>query len=340
MFEASHSLIYTMDRKEADGGFLFSHNVSAEAVATYASYYQARDEWVKGHHARFGDAEGGFLGEMLVPMNELSRTEHYNDFLKPLGLHHLVTAVSKEGERRGAFVSFAMFRGPKHAEFSENHRALAAELVPHVQRSLLIKSRLSQVDHHRRIDFAMLDHSPVAAFLVDGAGKVARMSSAAERLVRSEHFLRLRNMQLQSVSRSLLSEKIYAVTLSPRGPHSAALMLRSQDGEHILHLLISRVSGLGRPMVYVVVGPTPGSANARIGQHLKEIYSLTPAEVRLCRALFEGLSVSEVSLSLGVALSTVNSQLKSIFSKMSVRRQSALIKILSELQVLSSAEAP
>jgi DNA-binding CsgD family transcriptional regulator len=64
---------------------------------------------------------------------------------------------------------------------------------------------------------------------------------------------------------------------------------------------------------------------------LTRAFNLTPAEIRLAQHLARGESLEEIAPRVGVKLSTARSQLASIFTKMSVKRQPKLVALLSRL---------
>jgi DNA-binding CsgD family transcriptional regulator len=61
------------------------------------------------------------------------------------------------------------------------------------------------------------------------------------------------------------------------------------------------------------------------------VFQLTPAEARLAAGLASGRALSEVATELGVGKETARAQLKSVFGKMGVRRQSELVAVLARL---------
>lgn len=62
---------------------------------------------------------------------------------------------------------------------------------------------------------------------------------------------------------------------------------------------------------------------------LADLFSLTPAESRLLQCLLQGASPSDYAARKGVSQNTVRNQLKSIFEKTSVRRQTDLINLVA-----------
>jgi DNA-binding CsgD family transcriptional regulator len=64
---------------------------------------------------------------------------------------------------------------------------------------------------------------------------------------------------------------------------------------------------------------------------LRIIYNLTPAEIRVALLLQVGKSPAECAEINRVSVETVGAQLKAIFQKTRVRRQSQLLQLLTEL---------
>lgn len=81
----------------------------------------------------------------------------------------------------------------------------------------------------------------------------------------------------------------------------------------------------------------------RLWASIRESFGLTAAEVRLAKKLRDGRALKEAAEELDVSVNTVRNQLRSIFDKMGLKRQSELIRALTELSSVASAidaEAP
>lgn len=61
---------------------------------------------------------------------------------------------------------------------------------------------------------------------------------------------------------------------------------------------------------------------------IADALGLTPAEARLCAALARGLSVGQAANALGVKVTTVRTQLRSVFAKTETANQSQLMRVL------------
>jgi DNA-binding NarL/FixJ family response regulator len=73
---------------------------------------------------------------------------------------------------------------------------------------------------------------------------------------------------------------------------------------------------------------------------LHSLFNLTPAEQLLATELGTGANLSDVARARGVAMGTVRTQLKSVFGKMGVTRQSELVRALMSLQLATGFAEP
>jgi DNA-binding CsgD family transcriptional regulator len=73
---------------------------------------------------------------------------------------------------------------------------------------------------------------------------------------------------------------------------------------------------------------TGRSLNAVGKEVLADLFKLTQAESRLVQCLLQGMSPSQYALRRGLSQNTVRNQLKSIFEKTEVRRQSDLVNLV------------
>ncbi len=72
---------------------------------------------------------------------------------------------------------------------------------------------------------------------------------------------------------------------------------------------------------------------------LSRDFGLTAAEVRLAARLRDGLTLKDAAADLGVSFNTVRNQLRAVFDKMGLNRQSDLVRALSQLSQLSRGAA-
>ena len=81
----------------------------------------------------------------------------------------------------------------------------------------------------------------------------------------------------------------------------------------------------------------PGEATQRLALDVvQKGLGLTPAEARLAIRLKDGLSISEAAEALGISVNTARNQLRSIFQKIGVNRQSELVRSLTQLSTFAT----
>lgn len=86
---------------------------------------------------------------------------------------------------------------------------------------------------------------------------------------------------------------------------------------------------------FAVVFPAAAETGA-LWTSIRESFGLTAAEARLARKLRDGRSLQEAAEEMSVSVNTVRNQLRAVFDKMGLKRQSDLIRALTELSSLAS----
>jgi pimeloyl-ACP methyl ester carboxylesterase/DNA-binding CsgD family transcriptional regulator len=90
---------------------------------------------------------------------------------------------------------------------------------------------------------------------------------------------------------------------------------------------------------YALVFPAV-EETGRLWVSIRDSFGLTPAEIRLASRLRDGRTLKETADELSLSINTVRNQLRAIFDKMGLKRQSELIRALAELsQVAGAIEA-
>ena len=82
-----------------------------------------------------------------------------------------------------------------------------------------------------------------------------------------------------------------------------------------------------------VLLPVMPSARPAFSELLTSLFGLTPAERLLAAELGSGTNLADIASRRAVSMGTVRSQLKSIFGKVGVTRQSDLVRTLLTLQM-------
>ncbi|MCB1470422.1 MAG: helix-turn-helix transcriptional regulator [Rhizobiaceae bacterium] len=88
---------------------------------------------------------------------------------------------------------------------------------------------------------------------------------------------------------------------------------------------------VGRQDRSLVLTMTPVSVRRDAASCLASRYGLTPCEVRTALAVVKGQNTAEVAGERGLSVHTVRNQLKSALSKLGVRRQADLVRVIMRL---------
>lgn len=127
---------------------------------------------------------------------------------------------------------------------------------------------------------------------------------------------------------------IRALRQSLDDPDTGPVMLRIQVSGRALPVCVG-VKPLPEPGLHgaqsLVTVHDPQMVPAVDRLLLTRMFGLTPAEARVAARLVEGQSLHLIAAESGNSLQTVRSQLQSVFDKLAVRRQSALVRMLLSL---------
>jgi DNA-binding CsgD family transcriptional regulator/PAS domain-containing protein len=310
-----------------------SHNMPEPYQTLYRQCYARHEESFKG---ATGMIKTGWVGrgQMVCPDETLLNTEFYFDYLRNFDVFHQCGAILDHTETANS--SIALLRPRRRGAFEDSTLALLRLLLPHLQRALQFQQQIADLRLHSNALESAIDHLKIGVVLLDSKGGVVHFNRMAEELLRRNDGLLLAQNRLHASAQRESSDLQTLIT----GTVPTSQDKRLGSGGTVL---ISRRSG--RPLS-LTVAPLPNVGV--FGQHpsavlfvadpdqkvdlpadlLRRCYGLTIAEARLAMTLVERRSLKEAADLSGVTLNTAKSQLKSIFSKTQVQRQSELIKLL------------
>lgn len=235
--------------------------------------------------------------------------------------------------------NISIFHSPRGEAFGEEECKLLRELAPHLQRAFQLHNRIQRLEWKRRTVGDVLDHLPWGVVLLDAKGHVLLVNGATTELLARERALKLSPyglvaaMQSENTRLNALIRGAIA-TANDNGLHSVGAMTISRSGPgRSLQVLVTTLKtktihlGKDTPVVAIFISD-PDREPVLDSDILAQLYGLTRAEARLAQIVASGGSLREAARQLGVAQSTVRSQLKSIFGKTNTNRQSELVRLL------------
>jgi DNA-binding CsgD family transcriptional regulator len=332
MLGGSPTVIISQD---STGCITFSNAVRSDpgCQGAYVDHFQFKDP--TRPHSITAPA-GVYTVPMVVDKSAFLRSEFYNDFARPNGMHGLIRGVAFRDATGSGLIT---------ATTSERQGDLESELVQimetlltHFGRALRVRMRLNSATLRSEMTAGALDQVPHAMLLVDAAAHVLFANRAAERLLSRCDGLGIDADGLCTARRAdtvALRHRI-AVAAGRIGDSAAggALQVPRPSGRRPLAVLVSPLRPaaapawmpLARPAALLLVTeqdqqPATGQAGA--------LYDLTPAEAAFAAVIARGGGVKAAACALGVAPSTARTHLHRIFVKTGTSGQAELAALLA-----------
>ncbi|MBG0796616.1 helix-turn-helix transcriptional regulator [Methylocystis sp. L43] len=274
------------------------------------------------NRAGFVSDQEGFTEE------EYAEEPVIKEWCAPNGIHHCTaTAVPM---LNGDLVMFQIKRRKGEAPFGPAELDRLDALRPHLARAGLLAARW-RLERLRSATEALATLGIPAAIL-DVDGRVL----AANRLIEdlSSHHVWMPRDRIALIEPA--ADKLLRGAIADLG-NPAATSVRSfpskGTGERRVVMHLIPVTGIARDLfggglgVLMITHLTrPATLDAALVQSL---FDLTPTEARVAGSLAEGLTLDQIAKRHKVKLSTVRSQVKSVFAKTGSNRQSQIVALLA-----------
>lgn len=272
-----------------------------------------------------------------VPYSSLEQTELYRICMAPIGIYHMLGVDLRNAN--GQRFSVRLCR-PKEAEnFGAVERELLSLVSGHIQRAVANGMQLIQLDKERRLYSSTIAKQSIGIITLDERGKVVTRNAVADALIREKDGIHIVNDQIHLESpsaRSKLNTFIEEVSIAQREQKPAptnALAVDRPSGKADLEILlkpmmIDKTVEPGHTPHMIVFINEPERSYEIDTRILMSLYSLTKAEVALAKLLAEGANLDQAAQDLGIARNTARAQLRSIFAKTGVSRQSMLVSLI------------
>jgi len=269
--------------------------------------------------------------------SSLEESELYEFCMKPINIHHMVGIDLRNAN--GQRFSVRLCR-PKEAEnFGPVERELLSLVSGHIQRAVANGMQLIQLDKERRLYSSTIAKQSIGIITLDERGKVVTRNTVADALIREKDGIHIVNDQIHLESpsaRSKLNTFIEEVSIAQREQKPAptnALAVDRPSGKPDLEILlkpmmIDKTVEPGHTPHMIVFINEPERSYEIDTRILMSLYSLTKAEVALAKLLAEGANLDQAAQDLGIARNTARAQLRSIFAKTGVSRQSMLVSLI------------
>lgn len=334
-------------------GLIF-HGFDPSFGSSWLDYYSSVNVWAAGLAA----APIGVLhtAEQLAPREALVSTEYYNDWLRPQEDILTGFGITLHSDKNRFFTFAANIRGKDEDKLKAPIAGLLKDLAPHLARAFsltrILQDGISMHDFER-----VLDALPTAAIALDMEGRLCFINRAARVLVQTGRPAVIdqrgtlifhdpaANLNMERLTAALRNrdfaavpsdfQAIDTVTRSLFKIATTPFALEGDDGD-VRGLFDAR----GRPAALVFIEPVAPDREQRARMMLAARFGLTPMEVELSWALYLGQTPAQIAERRSVSIHTVRNQLKAIFHKTGVNRQSQIVGLISEITSQNGLSAP
>jgi DNA-binding CsgD family transcriptional regulator/PAS domain-containing protein len=290
-------------------------------------------------------------GPTAGPGIDSVRERFYNDYLRHQEVGRVLANLF---ERNGAIYGhLSAFRAAWDEEFAELDCELMRTLTPHLATAMAVHVRLSGLEDRIRATEAALDRVPVGVCLIDQTGRIVHRNASAEAILAADDGLAERSGSLfaaaASESRELAAGIAEAVATDQHraGGLGAMLSITRPSMRRPYSVLVAPLSpardqtdgliGESRPCAIVLLTDLERKP-CYPAEVLAQRHRLTAAEARLACEMLTGSSLQDAADKFGVAIGTARNQLKQVFLKTDVTRQSELVRLLTADLAAQAAE--
>lgn len=200
----------------------------------------------------------------------------------------------------------------------------------HLEKAFTISERLDTSESAKEVTQSIANLLSVPALVLDPNLKVLSHNVSFDALSANNPLMHIKAGLLSSNSNTLtfkLKHLMSTLAASNEGQF-LTLSVRSAEPNQPTSLLVSKLSSAGFKDAYLVLVASWQTQNYISEAMLAEMYHLTSAEQRLSLGILRGESLNEIAINNNVSIHTVRTQLKSVFSKVGVNRQSELMRVL------------
>lgn len=306
-----------------------------KSVYLYNEHYSLVDPWYLALQAgRIQEWIG--RGSDLCSQGKFGGTEFYGDFWKSHTRCWYQGGIFQGEKGQSSVLTFHRSRG--RGDFSDEDVRLMQDLCPHLRRALSIHRKVVDLRSSTAQAAGAVDALDVGLIAVGQDRRVRFANAQGEAVLRAGNILAARNGELvaspnlDSRTQSALEKLVVSGFSRSLGVLAGGTIGISNGGRNLLVTVLpsNRYPVLTEPVVLLmIVDPDaqPGSRH----RLLASVFGLTPAEARVAMMLLEGLDPNEIAVWSRSTPGTVRFQLKMIYRKTGVNRQSQLVRLLSRL---------
>jgi DNA-binding CsgD family transcriptional regulator/PAS domain-containing protein len=263
---------------------------------------------------------------------EIERTEFYEEWVRPQGLHNCMNVLYYDREVLVGNMTLTTFKGGPL--IGKREKDFVARLSPHIRRAVSINSMADRSNQALALYRQVLDSLSVAVLIVEGSGRLVYSNALAETLLSNGNLLSFRNGHVRM--RQTVGTVDHLLSAIARAAHGASSLgisgigvpLTGPDGErasaYVLPLDGKDLRGEMSPGHAAIFIAQRKEQQPMAVEILRTIFGLTPSEAKVAYAMALGEAPGAVAAAQGTTVNAVRYHLKNAYAKVGVNDKTAL----------------
>ncbi|WP_375453786.1 helix-turn-helix transcriptional regulator [uncultured Methylobacterium sp.] len=310
----------------------------AEGNAAYRSgwfQFDSRIQKAKDIHLPPGIV---FLDSQHITPEFIQRDAFYQEFLGKYGLGSCLSYIADDPD--GGLVTISTQRALKSGRYENTEISCFEILAPHIARAFTISSRFAQALALTSDFSSTLQHLTVGVIILDPKGRVRFVSEPARQLLGDGLQAPLGQVPRASTSTERMKlERLIADASEGRVVRAGAMAIRRPRCGRSLYVEVvgirseavaAGITGVAGRAVMLLLRDLYRSASDQVIKVLQDL-GLTPAEARIASLVGAGRSPRDIAEMGSVSTCTVRTQLKSVYGKLGISRQSELAILVTRI---------
>jgi DNA-binding CsgD family transcriptional regulator/PAS domain-containing protein len=302
--------------------------MSASAERYFCEGWYLRDERNYGFDTMM---QRGVVDDLDIShLDKIKRHPYYQEFLAPHGLRWFAGVRVAAGDDVWCL---SIQRQINQEPFSRAEKNRLARMSDRLSTTAVLARALGTASANGTLE--AFEMSGKAVLLVNRRGEIFQANKSAEQLLGGD--VRIERRKLVSFDASAtaaLNRSLHELIFRSTAASLAAPVLLPRRGRRPILAYPARLSAAtANPLAdcqAIVVLVNLDKPHGHLPETvLQTAFNLTAAEARLAARMASGLSLEAVTDQIGIAKETGRNQLKSIFAKAKVQRQSELVAVLS-----------
>ena len=266
-------------------------------------------------------------------------SEFYQTWMQPLELDSVAGASVIDCETHKAGV--AVFRGKPSKLWDQGDSRVLDEILPHLERALNIYSEFTHLKLKQDALLKGLDRLVIGLVLYDRNANPIYINPTARSIIEShpglgfsgDNFVVANADESECLKKAIIDTAMIdpddswkqSIAIGINHPTTKIPLPLLVTPMHA-HMITSDLDFEGAKVAVFMSDPDTEQPISR--DSLVSVYGLTPSEAQVAISLANGHSIDQIATSTNHSSHTIRAQLKSVFRKVGVSRQSELMKLL------------